>query len=184
MLIYFSTTNCHLQYKVVERWHGRNCILQQECLKCVLVLPGWDNVYGFDMSCIRKVAISEPLVDVVDPKQVVSNSCLVKVSCSCFHSVCVRLYYAVYFVCLVMLSTHKYISVHKLYHSPSHSELHEMFIHLSQEVDIYTVKESDLTFSAPFHLQCRRNDYVQALVTFFNIEFTKCHKRTGFSTGM
>lgn len=31
------------------------------------------------MSAIRKVAISEPLVDVVDPKQVVTNSCLVKV---------------------------------------------------------------------------------------------------------
>lgn len=30
----------------------------------------WDNVYGFDMSSIRKIAISEPLVDVVDPKQV------------------------------------------------------------------------------------------------------------------
>lgn len=30
----------------------------------------WSNVYGFDMSSIRKVAISEPLVDVVDPKQV------------------------------------------------------------------------------------------------------------------
>lgn len=30
----------------------------------------WDDVYGFDMSAIRKVAISEPLVDVVDPKQV------------------------------------------------------------------------------------------------------------------
>ena len=41
---------------------------------------GWDNVYGFDMSSIRKVAISEPLVDVVDPKQVVTNACLVKVS--------------------------------------------------------------------------------------------------------
>ena len=39
----------------------------------------WDNVYGFDMSAIRKVAISEPLVDVVDPKQVVTNSCLIKV---------------------------------------------------------------------------------------------------------
>lgn len=88
----------------------------------------WDNVYGFDMSSIRKVAISEPLVDVVDPKQVVTNACLVK------------------------------------------------------EVDIYTVKEEDLSFSAPFHLSCRRNDYVHALVTFFNIEFTKCHKRTGFST--
>lgn len=32
----------------------------------------WDDVYGFDMSSIRKVAISEPLVDVVDPKQVYS----------------------------------------------------------------------------------------------------------------
>lgn len=30
----------------------------------------WDNVYGFDMSCIKKIAIKEPLVDVVDPKQV------------------------------------------------------------------------------------------------------------------
>lgn len=50
-------------------------------------------------------------------------------------------------------------------------------------MDIYTVQEADLEFSAPFHLQCRRNDYVHALITFFNIEFTKCHKRTGFSTG-
>ena len=38
----------------------------------------WDEVYGFNMSCIRKVALTEPLVDVVDPKQVVSNSCLLK----------------------------------------------------------------------------------------------------------
>ncbi|XP_052270812.1 protein arginine N-methyltransferase 1-like [Dreissena polymorpha] len=88
----------------------------------------WDNVYGFDMSTIRKVAISEPLVDVVDPKQVVTTPCLVK------------------------------------------------------EVDIYTVKEEDLHFTAPFHLTCRRNDYVHALVTYFNIDFTKCHKKTGFST--
>merc|ERR1712018_126596 len=88
----------------------------------------WDQVYGFDMSCIRKTAVSEPLVDVVDPKQVVSNSCLVK------------------------------------------------------EVDMYTVKIEDLSFSAPFHLQMRRDDYMQAIVAYFNIEFTKCHKRTGFST--
>merc|ERR1712193_264645 len=88
----------------------------------------WDSVYGFDMSCIRKTAVSEPLVDVVDPKQVVSNSCLVK------------------------------------------------------EVDMYTVKIEDLSFSAPFHLQMRRDDYMQAIVAYFNIEFTKCHKRTGFST--
>lgn len=46
---------------------------------------GWENVYGFDMSCIRNVAIKEPLVDVVDPKQVVTNACLLKVSLrACF----------------------------------------------------------------------------------------------------
>lgn len=42
--------------------------------------PGWENVYGFDMSCIKEVAIKEPLVDVVDPKQLVSSACLIKVS--------------------------------------------------------------------------------------------------------
>ncbi|XP_058273651.1 protein arginine N-methyltransferase 8-B isoform X4 [Hemibagrus wyckioides] len=67
----------------------------------------WENVYGFDMTCIRNVAMMEPLVDIVDPKQVVTNSCLIKI---------------------------------------------------------------------------QRNDYIHALVTYFNIEFTKCHKKTGFST--
>lgn len=88
----------------------------------------WENVYGFDMTCIRNVAMMEPLVDIVDPKQVVTNSCLVK------------------------------------------------------EVDIYTVKTEDLSFTSAFCLQIQRNDYVHALVTYFNIEFTKCHKKTGFST--
>ncbi|ESN93493.1 hypothetical protein HELRODRAFT_157853 [Helobdella robusta] len=88
----------------------------------------WDNVYGFDMSCIKKVAISEPLVDVVDPKQVVTNNCLLK------------------------------------------------------EVDMYRVTEEDLSFSSQFCLMCRRSDYVQAFVTYFNIDFTCCHKPTGFST--
>ncbi|XP_035013488.1 protein arginine N-methyltransferase 8-B isoform X2 [Hippoglossus stenolepis] len=88
----------------------------------------WENVYGFDMTCIRNVAMREPLVDVVDQKQVVTNSCLVK------------------------------------------------------EVDIYTVKPEDLSFTSAFCLQIQRNDYIHALVTYFNIEFTKCHKKTGFST--
>ncbi|XP_060135011.1 protein arginine N-methyltransferase 8 isoform X4 [Zootoca vivipara] len=80
----------------------------------------WENVYGFDMTCIRDVAMKEPLVDIVDPKQ---------------------------------------------------------------EVDIYTVKTEDLVFTSAFCLQIQRNDYVHALVTYFNIEFTKCHKKIGFSTG-
>jgi protein arginine N-methyltransferase 1 len=88
----------------------------------------WENVYGFDMSCVKKVAVGEPLVDVVDPKQVVSNACMIK------------------------------------------------------EIDIATVTMEDCTFNAPFQLTMRRNDYVHALVCFFNIEFTHCHKRIGFST--
>ena len=27
----------------------------------------WDNVYGFDMSCIKRMAMLEPLVDTVEP---------------------------------------------------------------------------------------------------------------------
>uniref|UniRef100_A0A8C2U1X1 Protein arginine methyltransferase 8 n=1 Tax=Coturnix japonica TaxID=93934 RepID=A0A8C2U1X1_COTJA len=88
----------------------------------------WENVYGFDMTCIRDVAMKEPLVDIVDPKQVVTNACLIK------------------------------------------------------EVDVYTVKTEELAFTSAFCLQIQRNDYIHALVTYFNIEFTKCHKKMGFST--
>eukprot|EP00112_Aurelia_sp_Birch-Aquarium-sp1_P022793 Seg6546.1 transcript_id=Seg6546.1/GoldUCD/mRNA.D3Y31 product="Protein arginine N-methyltransferase 1" protein_id=Seg6546.1/GoldUCD/D3Y31 len=88
----------------------------------------WDNVYGFDMSAIRNVAISEPLVDVVDPKQVVSNHCLIK------------------------------------------------------EVNLEDQKQEEIIFTSPFEVTCKRNDYVHALVTFFSVEFAKCHTRIGFST--
>lgn len=90
----------------------------------------WQNVYGFDMSCIRDVALTEPLVDVVDPKQIITNACIIK------------------------------------------------------EIDIATMKPDDLTFSTPFHLNIKRNDYVHAFVTYFNIEFSACHKKVGFSTGL
>jgi len=53
---------------------------------------------------------------------------------------------------------------------------------LLKEVDLYTVKVEDLAFTSRFSLGVRRDDYIQALVTFFNVEFSKCHKRTGFST--
>eukprot|EP01112_Ceratiomyxa_fruticulosa_P023597 TRINITY_DN909_c0_g1_i1.p1 TRINITY_DN909_c0_g1~~TRINITY_DN909_c0_g1_i1.p1 ORF type:complete len:342 (-),score=75.55 TRINITY_DN909_c0_g1_i1:138-1163(-) len=33
----------------------------------------WDHVYGFNMSCIKKLAMSEPLVDVVEPQQAMTN---------------------------------------------------------------------------------------------------------------
>lgn len=87
----------------------------------------WENVYGFDMSCMKYLAFKEPLVDVVDPKQLVINTFLMK------------------------------------------------------EMDIYTAKVEDFTFTPPCCLQVKQHNYVHALVAYINIEFTHCHKRTGFS---
>jgi len=38
----------------------------------------WGNVYGFNMSCIGEIALSEPLVDTVESRQVVTNDCVLK----------------------------------------------------------------------------------------------------------
>ena len=38
----------------------------------------WDNVYGFDMSCIKGWAMREPLVDIVEGKAVVGGECIFK----------------------------------------------------------------------------------------------------------
>jgi type I protein arginine methyltransferase len=35
----------------------------------------------------------------------------------------------------------------------------------------------------PFKLPCRRDDFVHALVAWFDIDFTACHKPVRFSTG-
>jgi len=37
----------------------------------------WNEVWGFDMSCIRELTMLEPLVDVVDDKNVVTNHCMI-----------------------------------------------------------------------------------------------------------
>jgi protein arginine N-methyltransferase 1 len=34
----------------------------------------WENVYGFDMSCIKDVALAEPLVDTVDAKSICTEA--------------------------------------------------------------------------------------------------------------
>ncbi|CAF4581383.1 unnamed protein product, partial [Didymodactylos carnosus] len=87
------------------------------------------NVYGFDMSAIREVAIKEPLVDCVDNRQVVTSHCLLK------------------------------------------------------EFNLHTVTVQDLSFETRFQLEARRSDSIHALVAYFSVEFSKCHKYTGFSTG-
>lgn len=88
----------------------------------------WDDVYGFSMTCIKDIALSEPLVDNVESKQIATNHYILK------------------------------------------------------EVDLNTVKVEDLSFKVPYKLIVRRDDYIHAFVTFFNIDFTACHTPTGFST--
>lgn len=39
----------------------------------------WDNVYGFDFSCIKDIALREPLVDTVELKAVATDPCVLKV---------------------------------------------------------------------------------------------------------
>lgn len=34
----------------------------------------WNDVYGFDMTPIKDIAITEPVVDVIDAKAIVTNS--------------------------------------------------------------------------------------------------------------
>ncbi|XP_043722346.1 probable protein arginine N-methyltransferase 1 [Telopea speciosissima] len=89
----------------------------------------WNNVYGFDMRCIKKQSMMEPLVDTIDQNQIVTNSQLLKT------------------------------------------------------MDISKMAPGDASFTAPFKLVAERNDYIHALVAYFDVSFTKCHKFTGFSTG-
>jgi len=89
----------------------------------------WNSVYGFDMSCIKELALLEPLVDVCEHNQVLSNSCAVL------------------------------------------------------NIDLYTIKKEELDFQSDFKINVSRDDYCHALVAYFTVEFSKSHKRLGFSTG-
>eukprot|EP01130_Rhizamoeba_saxonica_P019156 TRINITY_DN9821_c0_g1_i1.p1 TRINITY_DN9821_c0_g1~~TRINITY_DN9821_c0_g1_i1.p1 ORF type:complete len:350 (-),score=87.52 TRINITY_DN9821_c0_g1_i1:31-1047(-) len=89
----------------------------------------WDNVYGFDFSCIKKVAYQEPLVDTVEEECVVADTCLVR------------------------------------------------------SFDLKTITIEELSFTCEFALKITRNDYVHALLAWFDVEFNDCHKPITFSTG-
>lgn len=49
--------------------------------------------------------------------------------------------------------------------------------------DLNTVTVDQLSFRAPFKLDIRRDDFVHALIAWFDIEFSACHKPIRFSTG-
>lgn len=39
----------------------------------------WEDVYGFDMSCMKKAVIPEAVVEVLDPNTVISTASVIKV---------------------------------------------------------------------------------------------------------
>ena len=49
--------------------------------------------------------------------------------------------------------------------------------------DIGTMTKEDAALTASFELTAARNDYVHALVAFFDVSFTACHTPVRFSTG-
>ncbi|KXJ95844.1 S-adenosyl-L-methionine-dependent methyltransferase [Microdochium bolleyi] len=50
-------------------------------------------------------------------------------------------------------------------------------------LDLYKCTVEDLAFSVPFKITARRDDFIHALVAWFDIDFTACHKTIRFSTG-
>uniref|UniRef100_A0A7S0UR93 Methyltransferase domain-containing protein n=1 Tax=Polytomella parva TaxID=51329 RepID=A0A7S0UR93_9CHLO len=49
-------------------------------------------------------------------------------------------------------------------------------------VDIMTMRKEDASFNVPFKLVASRDDYIHAIVAFFDIHFTRGHKLVSFST--
>lgn len=41
----------------------------------------WEDVYGFDMSCMKKAVIPEAVVEVLDPNTLISAATVIKVPC-------------------------------------------------------------------------------------------------------
>lgn len=55
----------------------------------------------------------------------------------------------------------------------------------SQTIDLYTVTaEEVISFTSPYSLTVSRDDYIDAVVAYFTVQFTKCHKHTAISTGV
>lgn len=49
--------------------------------------------------------------------------------------------------------------------------------------DLNTVTAADLAFKVPYALSAKRPDFIHALIAWFDIEFSACHKPIHFSTG-
>jgi type I protein arginine methyltransferase len=52
-----------------------------------------------------------------------------------------------------------------------------------KSVDLYNVVKEEINYKAPFRIKAERADNIHAIVAYFDIWFTDCHKVVHFSTG-
>lgn len=123
------------------------------------------------MSCIKKQAMTEPLVDTVDQNQIVTSSELLKVKKPSYEC----LFPIMLYISFIPIDS---LCLNRVGSLPSISG------YMYQTMDISKMSSGDASFTAPFKLTAQRNDYIHALVAYFDVSFTKCHKLMGFSTGI
>jgi len=141
----------------------------------------WDDVYGFDMSVIKDIALSEPLVDSVDGRSVMSD---VKPVLSLDILTCTKVSAAAAAatspITAIMTSTrHRSIKLTRHTHLPTHVcyLVHVCFLLLR-----LFCTQADLSFKTDFTLRAFRQDYCNAFCGFFECAFTQIHKPVVFST--
>ena len=73
--IYLRAALCQLSADAVAPSAHKQAVVERGAvgLRRHEKIDFWDNVYGFDFSAIKKLAMQEPLVDVVDHEQVLSQ---------------------------------------------------------------------------------------------------------------
>jgi SAM-dependent methyltransferase len=49
-------------------------------------------------------------------------------------------------------------------------------------LDLYTITKEDLDFSSKFRITFNRQDFCHGITAFFDVQFSKCHVPTGFTT--
>lgn len=117
----------------------------------------WDNVYGFDYSCIKEIALREPLVDTVELKAVVTDPCLIKVRSTFCTAISVSHRGERARRCLIVGDCfgcwRQLLSV-----DVQHIRVPCLTVLRPQHIDLRTVKKEELTFTHPFTLTATRND--------------------------
>ena len=126
------------------------------------------------MSSIKERALIEPLVDNVDPEQICTSSCQMKT----IDILDMRVEDANFEVCSQRHQNGK-----------SCSRSYMLCVRKQSYCVLQTVGTSHMAMlnrtygvQVPFKVTASRNDYIHALVAYFDISFTQCHKPVKFST--